>query len=308
MSTMQTMNVGQGWSGEKRRFAMSAQARAAWLFMAPSLLLLVAFVVVPIGQAVWMSLHDWELADLDPKWIGIENFLDLAQDERFWGSLRNTALYALGVVPGQILLALLFAVLLNSRLRGRNLYRGFYFLPVLVSFAIEAIIWRFLLDPDIGFIGYYSERLGLPRVEWLRNPETAMIAVIGISIWRWFGFNLVILLAGLQGISESYYEAAEVDGANGWQKFWSITVPLLRPALLFALVNAVIAALQAFDQIYVLTRGGPLYSTETAVAYIYRQAFVNFDLGYASAAALILFALIFVVTLAQLKILRYEEG
>jgi ABC-type sugar transport system permease subunit len=290
------------------RFYMSAQARAAWLFMLPSLLLLAAFVVVPILQAAWMALHDWELADLDPKFIGLKNFVDLVADERFWNALRNTAVYALGVVPGQILLALLFALILNAKLRGRTVFRGLFFLPVLVAFAVEAIIWRFLLDPDIGFVGYYASVLGLPRVEWLRDPTWALTAVMLISVWRWFGFNLVILLAGLQGIAESYYEAAEVDGASGRQQFRYITLPLLRPSLLFALVNAVIAALQAFDQIYVLTRGGPMFSTETVVVYIYREGFVNFDMGFASAAALVLFGLIFVVTLAQLQILRYQEG
>ncbi|MBW7886148.1 MAG: sugar ABC transporter permease, partial [Caldilineaceae bacterium] len=219
-----------------RRFHMSAQARAAWLFMLPSLLLLGVFVVAPILQAAWMALHDWELADLHPTLIGLENFVDLVDDGRFWNALRNTAVYAIGVVPGQILLALLFAMVLNARLRGRTFFRGLFFLPVLVSFAVEAIIWRFLLDPDIGFIGYYSGLMGLPRIEWLRSPDWAMTAVILISIWRWFGFNLVILLAGLQGISESYYEAAEVDGASGSQQFWYVTLPLLRPSLLFALV------------------------------------------------------------------------
>lgn len=276
--------------------------------MLPSLLLLGVFVVAPILQAAWMALHDWELADLNPTFIGLKNFVDLADDERFWNALRNTALYTLGVVPGQLLLALVFALFLNTKLRGRTFFRGLFFLPVLVSFAVEAIVWRFLLDPDIGFIGYYSNLLGLPRVEWLRDPAWAMTAVMGISIWRWFGFNLVILLAGLQGISESYYEAAEVDGASSSQKLRYITLPLLRPSLLFALVNAIISALQAFDQIYVLTRGGPMYSTETMVVYIYRQGFTNFDMGFASAAALVLFGLIFVVTLAQLRILRYQEA
>lgn len=290
------------------RWRISAQARAAWLFMLPSLLLLGAFVVWPILQAAWMALHKWDLADEHPKFIGLKNFVDLAADERFWNSLRNTAQYAVWVVPLQLLLALAFALLLNTQLRGRTFFRGLFFLPVLVSFAVEAIIWRFLLDPDIGFIGYYSTQLGLPHIEWLRSPDWAMTAVIMISVWRWFGFNLVILLAGLQGISESYYEAAEVDGANNWQQFRYVTLPLLRPSLLFALVNAVIAALQAFDQIYVLTRGGPMFSTETVVVYIYRQGFTNYAMGFASAAALVLFALIFVVTLGQLRILRYQEA
>lgn len=295
-------------SRSPNRLRIRAQTRAAWLFMLPSLLLLLVFVVVPILQAAWMALHNWELADLNPTFIGFENFLDLARDARFWNALGNTALYSLGVVPGQIILALMFAVILNAKLRGRTLFRALFFLPVLVSFAVEAIIWRFLLDPDIGLIGYYSNFVGLPRIEWLRSPDWAMWAVILISIWRWFGFNLVILLAGLQGIPASLYEAAEVDGATGSQQFWNVTLPLLRPALLFAVVNAMIASLQAFDQIYVLTRGGPLFSTETIVAYIYRVGFINFEMGYASAGALVLFALIFVVTLAQLKLLRYEEG
>lgn len=276
--------------------------------MLPSLLLLAVFVVLPIIQASWMALHDWELADLSPTFIGLENFANLLDDSRFWNSLKNTAVYTIGVVPGQLILALIFALILNQKLRGRTIFRALFFLPVLVSFAVEAIIWRFLLDPDIGFIGYYSSLLGLPRIEWLRSPDSAMAAVVLISIWRWFGFNLVILLAGLQGIPGTYYEASKVDGANGWQQFWSITLPLLRPSLLFALVNAIIASLQAFDQIYVLTRGGPLFSTETIVAYIYRQGFTNLDMGFASAAALVLFGIIFVVTLAQLKLLRYQEG
>src|SRR5829696_7412696 len=224
----------------QREFHVSSQARAAWLFMLPSLLLLTVFVVIPIVQAARMSLHDWELADLNPKFIMFENFVDLLDDDRFWNSLRNTAVYTIFVVPAQLGLALVFALILNSKLRGRTIFRALFFLPVLVSFAIEAIVWRFLLDPDIGFIGYYSTLLGLPHIEWLRSTEWAMVAVIMISIWRWFGFNLVILLAGLQGISETYYEAARIDGASGWQQFLNVTVPLLRPSLLFALVNAII--------------------------------------------------------------------
>jgi multiple sugar transport system permease protein len=232
----------------------------------------------------------------------------LVGDERFWNSLRNTVAYTAAVVPGQIILALVFALMVNAKLRGRTIFRAVFFLPVLVSFAVEAIVWRFLLDPDIGFVAYFSSLAGIPSIEWLRSTDWAMPAVIIVSIWRWFGFNLVILLAGLQGISETYYEAAKMDGANGWQNFWYVTLPLLRPSLLFAIVNAVISSLQAFDQVYVLTRGGPLFSTETIVAYIYHQGFTLFDMGYASAAAMVLFFLILGLTLVQLKVLRYQEG
>lgn len=276
--------------------------------MLPSLLILALFVVLPILQAAWMGLHDWQLVDDQHKFIGLANFRELFEDERFWNALRNTLLYTLGVVPGQVLLALLFALILNEKLRGRTLFRAIFFLPVLVSFAVEAIIWRFLLDPDIGFIAYYASLIHLPPIAWLRSTTWALPTVILVSIWRWFGFNLVILLAGLQGIPEVYYEAAKVDGANERQRFWQITLPMLRPALLFTMVNAVIAALQAFDQIYVLTRGGPLFSTETIVAYVYHQGLENYDMGYASAAAMVLFGVIFVLTLAQLRVLRYQEA
>ncbi|MCB0045510.1 MAG: sugar ABC transporter permease [Caldilineaceae bacterium] len=305
---MQSTQTSVSAQPPRSQFRFTSQARAAWLFMLPSLTILAFFIVLPIFQAAWMALHDWTLADLNPTFIGLKNFADLFKDDRFWNALQNTLVYTIGVVPGQIILALVFALILNARLKGRTVFRGIYFLPVLVSFAVEAIVWRFLLDPDIGYIGYYSSVLGLPRIEWLRSPDWAMTAVILISIWRWFGFNLVILLAGLQGISESYYEAAEVDGANEVQKFRFITLPLLRPSLLFALINAVISALQAFDQIYVLTRGGPMFSTETVVVYVYREGFINFDMGYASTAALVLFGIIFVITLGQLRILRYQES
>jgi multiple sugar transport system permease protein len=276
--------------------------------MLPSLLLLLVFVVVPIVQAAWISLHNWQLASDQNPFTGLDNYRQLLGDDRFWNALRNTLAYTAGVVPPQIILALLFAVLLNTKLRGRTIYRALLFLPVLVSFAVEAIIWRFLLDPDIGLIANYLSLLHLPSPEWLRSTAWAMPAVIMVSVWRWVGFNLVILLAGLQGISESYQEAARVDGASRWQIFWYVTLPLLRPALLFATVNAVINALQAFDQVYVLTRGGPLFRTETLVTYVYHQGFENFDMGYASAIAMVLSLLIVGLTFAQLRLLRYQEA
>lgn len=276
--------------------------------MLPSLTILTLFVVVPIFQAGWISVHDWQLTDDVHKLIGLTNYQKLFADTRFKNSLVNTLVYTVSVVPAQILLALAFALALNEKLRGRTFFRAAFFLPALVSFAVEAIVWRFLLDPDIGYIAYYSSKIGLPALDWLRSTTLAMPAVIIVSVWRWFGFNLVILLAGLQSIPETYYEAAKVDGAGSAARFWRITLPLLRPALLFAIVNAVISALQAFDQIYVLTRGGPLFKTETIVTYLFHQGFENYDMGYASAAAMILFVLIFIVTIGQLRLMRYREA
>jgi len=290
-----------------RSVLRNGQGRAAFFFMLPSLLILIVFVIVPILQVGWMSFLDWRLEVDQQSFIGFENYSHLLEDERFWNALKNTGVYTLGVVPGQILLALIFALALNEKIRGRTFFRAVFFLPVIVSFAVEAILWRFLLDPDLGMVTYYSRLLNLPTSEWLRSMTWAMPTIILISVWRWFGYNLVILLAGLQGIPEVYYEAAKVDGAGGFRRFVHITLPMLRPALIFTLVNAVISSLQVFDQIYVMTGGGPLFKTETLVAYIYHQGFEIFDFGYASAAACVLFLLILGVTLAQLKILRYQE-
>jgi multiple sugar transport system permease protein len=289
-----------------RRFRLSSQARAACFFMLPSLLILFLFVIVPIFQAGWIGLHDWRLGRPNPEFIGLENYIELLEDDRFWNALKNTAVYTLGVVPARIIIALFFALLLKRKLRGVALFRAMLFLPAVISFAIEAIIWRFMLDPDIGLLPYATGLIGITSPEWLRSTTWAMPAVIIVSIWRWFGFNMVILLAGLQGIPDTYYEAAEVDGANAWQQFWKITLPLLRPAVLFVLVEAIITSLQVFDQVYVLTGGGPLFSTETLVAYVYHQGFEIFDLGYASAAAYVLFFLIFFLTLGQLRLLHYR--
>jgi len=287
---------------------MGPQAKAAYLFMLPSLLILVLFVFIPILQAGWIALHDWQLGRVNHAFVGLANFADLLQDDRFWNALKNTAVYTLAVVPGRILLALAFALLLNRNIRGRAFFRAMLYLPAIISFAIEAIIWRFMLDPDIGLIPYVTELLGLQSPDWLRSTTWAMPAVILVSIWRWFGFNMVIVLAGLQGIPGVFYEAAEVDGANAWQRFWKITLPLLRPALLFVSVDAIISSLQIFDQVYVMTGGGPLFSTETMVAYVYHQGFKLFDFGYASAAAYVLFFIILVLTLGQLRLLRYQEA
>jgi multiple sugar transport system permease protein len=288
-------------------FRMSSQARAALVFVVPSLLILGLFVILPILQAGWVSLQNWRLESDQASFIGVQNYQKLLADNRFWNALRNTAIYTAMAVPLQIALAMGFALILNGKIRGKPLFRAIFFLPVIVSFAVEAIIWRFLLDPDLGSIAYYARLLHLPVTGWLRDTQWAMPTVILVSVWRWFGYYMVILLAGLQGIPESYYEAATVDGTNKWQRFYYITLPLLRPALIFALVNAVIASLQVFDQIYVMTRGGPLFRTETMVAYIYHQGFEIFDFGYASAAAVILFLIILVITVFQLRVLRYQE-
>lgn len=280
---------------------------AAYLFLLPSAAALVAFTVWPIAQAFWISLHDWSFLSDERPFIGIGNYLELLSDRRFWNAVRVTGLYTAGSVPVQMGLALAIALALNERLRARALLRSAYFFPVIGSLAIMAIVWRFLLDPDVGVIAGWMATMGLRQVDWLRDPALALPAVIVVGIWKTVGFNMVILLAGLQGIPAELYEAAAIDGAGRWRRFRHITIPGLRHALLFVTVISVIASLQVFDQVFVMTRGGPLFATESLVTYMYRQGFELFRMGYASAIAWVLFLIILVLSMVQLRLFRYRD-
>lgn len=285
------------------------QARAAYLFILPSMVVLAVFVFWPIIQSVLLSLQRWQFGSSEINWVGFANFERLFQDPRMWGALRNTLYYTAIVVPVGLLISLLLALALNEKIPARGLLRAAFFLPVIASFAIVAIIWKFLLNPDIGQFAYWFRLLGVPTRDWLRDARYAMSAVIMVSIWKNIGFNMVILLAGLQGISEVYYEAAKVDGANRWQRFWHVTMPLLRPTWLFVLVISIISAFQVFDQAWVMTpRGGPLFSTETMVTYIYYQGIELLDISYAATIGVLLFVIVFVLTLIQLRLLKFRDS
>lgn len=291
-----------------RRAIGRREARAGYLFVAPSVIILAVFVFWPIVQSLILSLQSWRFGADTQAWAGLANYRRLLADERAWGAFRNTLVYTLVTVPAGMALSLLLALALNRALPGRALLRACFFLPVIASFAVIAIVWKFLLDPDIGVLAYWGQRLGLPAVNWLRSARTAMPAVMIVSIWKSIGFNMVIFLAGLQGISASLYEAATVDGASRWQQFWRITLPLLRPTTLFVLVISIISAFQVFDQVYVLTpKGGPLFSTETVVTYIYYQGIELIDISYAASIGVVLFVIVLALTLVQLRLLRFRE-
>ena len=213
----------------------------------------------------------------------------------------NTFYYTAGTVPAGVALAFALAVLLNERLRGLRVYRTLYFLPHVTSLVAVAIVWQWLYNPEFGVINYILSILGIDGPPWLSSVKWAMPAVILVSVWRSLGYNMVLYLAALQNIPDVYYEAAEIDGANWVRKLWHITLPLVSPTTLFVIVMAVIGSFQAFDLIYVMTRGGPARSTSVIVQYLYENGFVYFKMGYASAQAYVLFALVLIVTLIQLK-------
>lgn len=280
--------------------AIKAQTRAAWLFMAPSVIVLTVFVVYPMTQAAYLSLTDYDV--LTPAtWVGLDNYRELAGDPAFRRALLNTLYYAAVTTPVSVVLALGCAVLLNRRFALRGLGRTAVFLPVVVGLAVVAIAWSFLLDPDIGLLSYWLSKIGLASEQgWLRDPDLAMPAVMLVGIWKNIGFYMVIYLAGLQSIPRELYEAAKLDGAQGWGRFRNVTWPLLANQTLLVLILCATATLQAFDQIYVMTRGGPFFRTETLVMLIYRQGFSEFRFGYAAAISWVLVALILVLSVIQL--------
>ena len=290
-----------------RGAARRSQSRAALLFMAPSIVVLGLFVVYPMAQALWLSFTDYDV--LTPaRWVGLDNYRELVSDEAFRGALRNTLYYAAVTTPASVALALGFAVLLNRRFLLRGLGRTAIFLPVVVGLAVVAIAWTFLLDPDIGLLSYWLGKVGIASGQgWLRDPELAMPAVMIVGIWKNVGFYMVIYLAGLQSIPRDLYEAARLDGASGWGQFRNVTWPLLANQTLLVLILCATATLQAFDQIYVMTRGGPFFRTETLVMLIYRQGFSEFRFGYAAAISWVLVLLILVLSLLQLAYFRRRE-
>lgn len=280
---------------------------SGYLFIAPSMLVIAVFVIGPIFQAFWMSLHDWSFLAPAKPFVGLDNYRELVRDDRFWNALKVTTVYTLGSVPIQIVLALAIALALNEHLRAVTWFRAAFYFPVISSLAVMAIVWSFLLDPDIGLLSYWFARVGIGPTDWLQSTTWALPAVIGVGIWKNVGFTMVILLAGLQGISETYYEAASIDGAGRWARFRDITLPGLRQTMLFVTVIGVIASLQAFDQVYVMTRGGPLFTTETLVTYMYHQAFDLFRMGYAASIAWVLFVIIMAGSAVQLRLFRYQD-
>lgn len=267
-----------------------------WVFLFPTLVGLLLGTLGPVLAAFGISFTDWDV--LTPaKFVQLANYQRLIEDPTFTRALQNTLYYVGGMVPVSTALSLFFALMMNQKLRGINFYRTAYFMPVVSSTVAVALVWSWIYSKDFGLLNYLLRQVGIEPIGWLSSTSWAMPAVILMSIWGNLGVGIVIFLAGLQSISETYYEAAEVDGANRWQQFKSITLPLITPSLFFYFIITMIDAFQAFEQIYIMTRGGPVNSTTTMVYYIYRNAFRNFKMGYASAQAIVLFLVIMVLTL-----------
>src|SRR5688572_6702969 len=290
----------------QRRSWTHKQRYVAYLFVLPSLAFLALFVVYPIFAAFYFSFTQYTLIQA-PRWLGPSHYVDLLTDARFLKAIGNTFLFALMTVPVGTALALLMALVIDRPLRGITFFRTTYYLPVVTSFVAVSFIWLWIYEPQFGVLNDLFEMVGLPRLFWLRDPSTALLSIAILSIWKNVGYNMVIYLAGLQGIPTHLYEAALVDGANAWQRFWGITFPLLSPTTFFVFVVYFIGALQMFVQAWILTQGGPLDSTLTVVYLIYSNGFEYLKMGYAAAMSMVLFVLIAIITYINTRVIRYDS-
>lgn len=290
--------------GRRKNPFFKKEGFSALLFLSPTLLIFSAFILFPVIFSLYLSFHKWNMFSAQQEFVGLENYLRIFTTPEAWMVLKNTLIYTLGTVPLNMALALAVAYFLNQKVFGKKFLRAAFFTPVIISAVSAAVIWRWIYDPNFGILNYVLNLIGLSSVNWMNDPSAAMFALILMGVWKTFGVNMVLYLAGLQGIPEHYYEAAEIDGASKWSRFWHITLPLLSPTTFFILVMSVIGSFQVFDIVYVLTQGGPLGKTKVLVFYLYEHAFKFFDMGYASAIAYFLFAIIFIFTLVQIRFMR----
>ncbi len=286
----------EGWSqmsGLARREALEG-----YLFLVPNFLAFLTFLLFPMVAAVYFAFTGYDLR-WPPRFVFLQNFKVMFTDNLFWQVFGQTFYWAFGTVPPTIIFALLLALLINRKMRGVLTYRMIYFVPHVTLSVAAAIVWLWVYHPEVGFFNLLLGKMGIEGPRWLLTRSTAMPSLILMGWWKGIGFAMLIFLAGLQGIPAELYEAATMDGANGRQKFFSITIPMLSPALFFVMVTSIIGAFQGFDVFYLMTRGGPANVTTTMVLHIYNNGFLYLKMGFASAMAMILFGTIMLFTVLQ---------
>ena len=278
----------------------------AWLFILPALLGTIIFIIIPVFCSFGLSFAKWDL--LNPiQFVGLDNYKEIFSEQLFFKILINTVVFALATSILGVIIPLILASILNSKIRGAEFYKTAYFLPFITPMIVIGVVWEWIFDPNIGLLNHILHI----HVNWLYDPHFAMPALIIVSVWKLIGYNMVIFLSSLSGISNSMFEAAKIDGANSYQTFKNVTIPLLSPTIFFVVFITAISSFQVFDLIYLMTQGGPLDSTNVLVYAIYKNAFEYFNVGKASAIAYVLFLIILVLTLLQWnmrKKLVYNEN
>jgi multiple sugar transport system permease protein len=282
----------------------------AWLFLLPYLLLFVTFVVAPIVYGFWISLHDYDYTLPGKPFVGLDNYLKLFQEtsttrDVFWNAAKGTAIFTVFSVPLLLVIPLGVALLMNQKFRGRNLFRAVYFAPYVLGVAVIALLWRFLLDRNIGVVNQALGAVGLPDgVAWLTSVPAAWVALVGVTVWWTLGFNAVIYLAGLQDIPAELYEAARVDGANAWQQFWNVTLPGLRPVVQFVTMVTILASANMFGQSFLMTQGQPGTETRTLIYQIAETGLRNFQMGDAAAMSYVMTIMLMILSVIVFWIFR----
>ena len=265
-----------------------------YIFIAPFILGFLLWFLIPAGTSLWMTFQDWNMI-VPPKFVALDNFKSIASDRLFWQALKVTTMYTAISVPLSMVLAFLLALLMNTKVRGIAVFRTIYYMPSIVPAVANAVLWAWILNSEFGLLNALLRFLGLPKILWLQEPEWALPALILMSLWG-LGGTMVIYLAGLQGIPNEFYEAAEIDGAGGWAKLWHVTLPLMSPVVFFTLVMGIIGTFQVFTAGYLITNGGPQNATLFYVLYLWRNAFQYLKMGYAAALAWVLALIIMGLT------------
>lgn len=289
----------------RETFRLMRKNWTAYLFLAPGLLHFLIFTLFAVSFAFYISFHKWNIIQPDKPFVGLDNYVRLFHDPKFVRSVTNTLTFMVGV-PLNLAAGLSVALLLNTKVRGQAIFRTMYYIPVVTPLVVSSIIWKWVYQGDYGLLNYYLLKFGLieHKIVWLADPNLALPALIIMGIWGGTGGTMVIYLAGLQSIPEEMYDAAKVDGANSWQRLLYVTIPLLAPTTFFLLITNVIGTFQIFTEVYIMTNGGPLNRTSTIGFYLYDRAFRQLDMGYATAMAFALFAMIFAFTIIQWKYTR----
>ena len=298
---------------QRRRSPKAPGPLTPYLFLAPFALLFVTFVLGPALYGMWISLHEWDYMLPNKPFVGLENYSDLFDRESvvygdFWQSMRATAVFTVASVPLLVVVPLGVALLLNRDFRGRNVFRAIYLAPFVLGIAVVGVLWRFLLDRNIGFVNYVLGSVGLPDdTAWLTSMPWAWVSLVVLTVWWTMGFNAIIYLAGLQDVPRQLYEAARIDGASRWQEFRYVTLPSLRPVMLFVVTITILASANMFGQSYLVTQGAPGNETRTAIMYIANEGLQGFRMGNAAAMSYVLALVLAVVAVVNFRLLRPRD-
>lgn len=284
----------------KKKGSLMRDDKWAWVMLAPSVIGFLMFMLIPVVATFVLSFMDYDMLE-PPKFVGFKNYIAMFKDSITWQVTGNTILYTVLTVPVGMVLSLILAVALDQKIGFRRFYRAAFFLPSITSMVVVAIVWQWIYNPEYGLLNYALSFVGISPKKWLISSSTALVSLAIVGVWKRLGYDMLIFLSGLQGISTSYYEAAKLDGANKWQQFRFITLPLLTPTTFFVFVMAIINSFQVFDQVMLMTKGGPGRSSSVLVHYLYQNAFQYFKMGYACALAYLLFFIVMLLTAFNMR-------